>query len=59
MFEPVTWNSYGEMTLIDGVHEYGYIGVTRDIYDLVRLLCRQGRKGEVYQMLDGFRKELV
>ena len=36
--------------------EYDYVGVTRDVYDLVGRMCRQGRKGEVYMMLKGFAK---
>ena len=59
MLEPITWNSYGEMTLLDGAREYDYVGVTRDIYDLVGRLCRQGRRGEAFQMLSGFTKELT
>jgi len=54
MFEPVMWNSFGEMELVDGERTYTYCGVTRDVYEKVGKMCRQGRKGEVYQLLVGF-----
>jgi hypothetical protein len=55
IFEPVAWSSNGDMRLADGDKEYLYVGVTKDIYRLVQRMCRQGRKGEVYQMLKTYK----
>ena len=57
MFEPVDWTSVGVMTLADGAKEYTYYGVTRDVYDTVKHMCRQGRRGEVYKLLGVFSRK--
>ena len=54
LFEATTWRSDGLLILVDGTSEFFYYGVNRDVYEAVNKLCRQGRRGEVYQMLTGF-----
>ena len=55
IFEPVAWSSNGDMRLADGDKEYLYVGVTKDVYRLIQRMCRLGRKGQVYQMLDSYK----
>ena len=54
IFEPVSWNSDGEMRLADGINEYLYVGVTWDTYVKTLRLCRKGLRGRVYNMLRSY-----
>ena len=55
LFEPICWSNNGDMRLADEDKEYLYVGVTWDVYRLIQGMCRRGRKGRVYQMLESYK----
>ncbi len=47
----VSYNSYGELTVIHGSHTYKYIRVSEYTYDKLETLIYQKRYGEAWQLL--------